>query len=362
MDYVRARRLNPHERDRLRRMKRQSGNLVNSRHARIILLSRGGLPNRQIAEQVDCTPTWVRRIIHRFNAGGVPAVEWYPYYCARGSPYKFMADIVEQIVEVALSPPRTLIGMNCWSLAKLRDYLVEQKTIGSISLSWLREVLRRRKVRLRRTKTWKESTDPKFWPKYRAIRRLYKKTPPGGRVICVDEFGPLNLQPRAGSCLTGPHKRVERHRATYRRTGGVRHMFGAYDLKSDRLTGIFTYRKNWEEFLRFLSWLRRRYPRGILHIVLDNAGYHKKQEVRQWAARHRVRFYFTPSNASWLNRIECHFTAMRKFALDNADFRTHAEQQEAIERYLSWRNGTRHISLQKWQSYRRQRKSGRRAA
>ena len=29
------------------------------------------------------------------------------------------------------------------------------------------------------------------------------------------------------------------------------------------------------------------------------------------------------------------------------------EQQEAIERYLSWRNGTRDISLENWKSYRR---------
>jgi transposase len=363
MDKVRARRPNPYEREKLHRMKRQSTNAVNSRHARIVLLTRGGVANAEIARMVGYSDAWVRQIIHRFNEGGIDAIVWYPYYCTYGAPRKFFADIVEQIVEVALSSPKALIGMNCWSLPKLRDYLIEQKIIGSISVSWLREILRTRKVRWRHTKTWKDSTDPEFWPKYRAIRRLYKHPPKDGRVISVDEFGPLNLQPRAGNCLIGPGKRVERHRATYHRRGGVRHMLGAYDLKTDRLVGIFTQRKNWVEFLSFLRWLRRRYRSSqVLHVVLDNASFHLKAEVLTWAAAHRIRFYFTPSSASWLNRIECHFTALRKFALDNSDFRTHEEQQEAIESYLSWRNGTRNISLKSWRSFKRQQRSTRHAA
>jgi transposase len=363
MDKVRARRPNPYEREKLQRMKRQSTNAVNSRHARMVLLSRGGVANAEVGRMVGCTATWVRQIIHRFNAGGIDAIAWYPYYCAHGASRKFFAEITEQIVEVALSSPKALIGMNCWSLPKLREYLVEQKIVGSISISRLREILRERKVRWRHTKTWKDSTDPEFWAKYRAVRRLYKHPPPRGRVICVDEFGPLNLQPRGGSCLMGPGKRVERHRATYHRWGGVRHMWGAYDMKTDRLFGTFSPRKNWIEFLKFMRWLRRRYrSSGTLYIVLDNASYHLKTEVRDWAAKHRIRFYFTPSNASWLNRIECHFTALRKFALDNSDFRTHEEQQEAIEQYLSWRNGTRQISLSSWKSYRRQHGTHRHAA
>ncbi|HUW82640.1 MAG TPA: IS630 family transposase [Phycisphaerae bacterium] len=363
MDRVEARRPNPYERQKLQHMKRQCTNAVNSRHARVILLSGGGVSNAEIAWRVGYSDVWVRQIIRRFNDGGVPAISWYPYYCAHGEPRKFFAEIVEQVVEVALSSPKALIGMNGWSLAKLRAYLIEQKIIGSISLSWLRAILRQRKVRWRHSKTWKESTDPEFWPKYRAVRRLYKHPSRNGRVICVDEFGPLNLQPRGGLCLTGPSRRVERHRATYNRCGGVRHMFGAYDLKTDRLFGIFTRQKNWVEFLSFLRWLRRRYRSGeILYIVLDNASFHLKAEVRAWAAEHRIRFYFTPSSASWLNRIECHFTALRNFALNNSDFRTHEEQQEAIESYLDWRNGTRDISLKTWTSYKRQHRVTRHAA
>lgn len=54
-----------------------------------------------------------------------------------------------------------------------------------------------------------------------------------------------------------------------------------------------------------------------------------------WAAAHNIRFYLTPTQASWLNRIECQFTALKKFALENSDFRTHEEQQQSIESYLT---------------------------
>ena len=135
-------------------------------------------------------------------------------------------------------------------------------------------------------------------------------------------------------------------------------MFGAYDLERDTLAGTFSSKKNRTTFLAFLKWLRRRYRRNeTLHIILDNVGYHHVREVLAYAATHNIRFYWTPTNASWLNRIECHFTALKKFALDNTDYRNHEEQQTAIEQYLSWRNRKRQISIQDWKTYRRRGKA-----
>lgn len=355
MDTVVARKPRPWERRKLHRMKRQLANAVNSRHAQVVLLSWGGVRNREIAQRVSYSAQWVREILHRFNAGGIDAIAWYPYYCHPGTPRKFWADITEQIAEVALSSPKALIGLSVWSLSKLREYLVAQKIVAGISLERLRQILHERGVRWRHTQTWKESTDPQFWQKYRRIRRLYRRRPVGGRRLSIDEFGPLNLQPRHGKHYART-KRVDRLRATYNRRGGVRHMYGLYDLEQDKLLcGGFVAEKNWVTFLTFLKWVRGRYRwNEVLHIVLDNASFHLKAEVLAYAASHHIRFYFTPSNASWLNRIESHFTAMKKFALNNTDHRSHEEQQEAIESYLSWRNGTREISRQSWRSYKRE--------
>jgi transposase len=328
-------------------MKRQLANQVNSRHARIILLSTGGVQNREIARLADCTPQGVRIIIHRFNSQGIDGITWYPFFRDHtGQPRKFFADVIERIVAVALSPSRQLSGMNEWSLPKLRQYLIEQGLVTSISIEHLRTLLRQRRVRWRRTKTWKESKDPDFDRKYRAIRRLYKHPPKGGRVICVDEFGPLNLQPRPGTGYARDGK-VTRQRATYNRTLGVRHFLAYYDLKTDRLYGYVTQHKKTPDFLRFLKWVRRRYPiTQRLHLVMDNYGTHISGDVARWARRNNVRLYFTPTNASWLNRIECHFGPLKKFALNNSDYRSHGEQEAAIYSYLLWRNRHRDLTIQ----------------
>ena len=346
MDQVRVRTISPPERKKLHRMKRQRLNSVSSKHARAILLSCGRVCNQEIARHVGCTIQWARKLIHRFNSDGLAGIEWVPGNHAHGAT-KFDDTIIEQIMDVALSSPRELSGLTQWSLRKLREYLVSQKIVAHISIQRLNELLRLCDIRLRRTKTWKESKDPHFWEKYRRIQRLYRRRPKNGRRICIDEFGPLNLQPRHGQCLTKPGvKSVERLRATFHRYGGVRHFLAAYDLETGKLEGRFYDRKRVPEFLDFLKWVRRRFrSSGTLHIVLDNYSTHLNEKVQRWANAHRIKFYFTPSNASWLNRIECHFTALKQFTLANSDYQSHAEMESVIQSYLDWHNGQRDLAL-----------------
>ena len=72
--------LRPYEKLKLRRLKNQRRNTVNSHHARIVLLSTGGVANRRIATLVDCSVQWVRQIIHRFNDHGLDGITWYPWF------------------------------------------------------------------------------------------------------------------------------------------------------------------------------------------------------------------------------------------------------------------------------------------
>lgn len=318
------------------------------------MLSSGHIKNAAIAELVDCTATWVRQIIHRFNDNGINGISYFPWFQGR-SPRVFTSDICEEIATVALSSPIALIGMTQWSLTKLRQYLIEQKVIAHISIRWLGEILHRYKVRLRRTKTWKESTDPLFVQKFRAIRRLYRQRPANGRRLCIDEFGPLHLLPRHGHCRKGPGQHIRRIRANYNRTKDIRHFLAYYDLETDRLHGRFTKRKTGKVFLSFLKWVRSRYPKTqVLHMVMDNYGTHTMATVLAWAKNHKVRIYLTPTNGSWLNRIECQFTALKKFAMQPSDYRNHEEQQAMIESYLTWRNRVRDLSITAWNQYKRE--------
>ena len=78
------------------------------------------------------------------------------------------------------------------------------------------------------TTTWKASPDPDFIPKMRRVPDLYDHPPADGRVVCVDEFGPLNLLPRMGKA-SRPHRKPQRLRATDHCYDGVMHMLAALD-------------------------------------------------------------------------------------------------------------------------------------
>ena len=47
---------------------------------------------------------------------------------------------------------------------------------------------------------------------------------------------------------------------------------------------------------------------------------------------------FLPTYGSWLNWIEAEFAALRYFALNGTDHRSHDEQNAAIAAYVRWHN------------------------
>lgn len=65
---------------------------------------------------------------------------------------------------------------------------------------------------------------------------------------------------------------------------------------------------------------------------------HKHPSVRPWAADNQVELVFLPTYGSWLIWIELEFAALRYFAPNGTDHRSHAEQNAAINAYIRWRN------------------------
>jgi transposase len=62
------------------------------------------------------------------------------------------------------------------------------------------------------------------------------------------------------------------------------------------------------------------------------------QRVGDWAGANNVELAYTPHYASWLNRIEAQFTALRYFCIDGTDHPSHQAQASMIRRYIAWRN------------------------
>ena len=134
-----------------------------------------------------------------------------------------------------------------------------------------------------------------------------------------------------------------RRRATYARPHGVRHLLAAYDLSTDRLYGHITTKKDRPAFKRFLRYVRSLHPADVrIGIVLDNFSPHISRDIAAWVEIHNTELAFVPFYASWLNRIEAQFQALRYFTLDGTDHRDHATQARMIRRYIAWRNRHAH--------------------
>lgn len=355
---VRVREIDDDEGRRLLRIvRRGSGSVVTWRRAQMILLSAQRMPVAKIAEVTFTSADRVRDVIHNFNRDGFASL--YPKYKG-GRPETFTLPERREIKKIAKSTPTEHdLPFSTWSLSKLADFLVAEGVVDDISHEGLRVLLREEGVSFQKVKTWKASRDPDYAVKKARVEHLYaiadrEVVPePGepGVVFCLDEFGPLNLQPHPGRQWAergGRHKDAEREprrrrRATYNRLHGVRHLFAAYDLATDRLYGHVKDTKTRTQFLTFCRYLRSLYPAGVrLAIVCDNFSPHlttkRCRRVANWAEANNVEIAYTPTNSSWLNRIEAQFTALRYFALDGTDHASHREQASMIRRYIIWRN------------------------
>ena len=355
---VRVRELSNDEGNQLLQIiRRGSGSVVRWRRAQIVLWSAQGMDVGQIAKIAFTSGDRVRAVLHNFNEDGFDSLA--PKYSG-GRPPTFTLPERREIKKIALSRPQDHhLPFSTWSLSKLAEFVVAEGVVDDISHEGLRVLLREEGVSFQVIKTWKQSTDPDFEKKKNRVLELYdiadgKAKPKRGDpdvVICMDEFGPLNLLPRPGKQWApvavqgeiGTKARRRRRRATYTRTGGVRHLLAAYDLNQDKLYGHIKTRKRRTQFLEFCRYLRSLYPPDVrIAIVLDNFSPHlsttKDTRVGDWAKENNVELAYVPTNASWLNRIESQFAALRYFTLDGTDHRSHEEQNSMIRRYIIWRN------------------------
>ncbi|GAA1824496.1 hypothetical protein GCM10009682_50900 [Luedemannella flava] len=185
----------------LRIIRRGTGSVVTWRRAQMVLLSAQGMPVAKIAEVTFAGPDRVRDVIHDFNTDGFEAL--YPKYKG-GRPRTFTLPERREIKKITRSKPvEHGLPFSTWSLVKLADFLVAEGVVDDISHEGLRVLPREEGVSFQRVKTWKASKDPDYEVKKARVEHLYaiadgEVIPEPGEpavIFCMDEFGPLNLQP-----------------------------------------------------------------------------------------------------------------------------------------------------------------------
>ena len=128
---------------------------------RMIQAVSAGFNPTEVARVLQCERITIYQWVKRFNADGFARFEHATN--PHGRPAILRAEHLRQLVKIALSRPHDLgLPYTTWSVAKLAEYCRSQDLLPDVSNEWVRRLLRREGLSLQRTKTWKESPDPKF--------------------------------------------------------------------------------------------------------------------------------------------------------------------------------------------------------
>jgi transposase len=337
---LKVRRLSDEEGRQLQRIVRRGGgktdkSIVKWRRALVVLASAGGNDVATIARLVQTSPDRVREMIHAFNDKGMHALD--PQW-AGGRPRRITTEERQLIIKTATKRPRSLgQPLTRWSVRKLAQYLATKKGKKvTVSRERLRQILAEEDITFQRTKTWKESPDPRREQKLARIEYLLDHQ--RDRTLAFDEFGPLAIKPEGGSSWASKSK-PQRLRANDRKPHGTRQLFAWYSIGTDRLYGRIEPHKGARPTLRALKAIRASVPDGEqIYVILENLNHHRGPMIRKWCEDNAVELAFTPTYGSWANPIEATLGPLREFSINNSDHQSHAVMAKAIRDYIRWRN------------------------
>jgi len=212
-------------------------------------------------------------------------------------------------------------------------------TAVGISLRSVQRILEAHRLAPHRVRTFKLSNDPRFVEKLRDVVGLYVNPPAHAVVLSVDEKSQIQALDRTQPGLPMKPGRAGTMTHDYKRNGTTT-LFAALNVFDGTVIGRNMKRHRHQEFIRFLGDIDAQVPkRRKIHAIVDNYATHKHPSVQKWLARHpRWTFHFTPTSASWLNAVEGFFAKLTNKRLKRGVFRSVAELELAIERFIAETN------------------------
>ena len=296
--------------------------------AQIILATADGCGTTEVMRRSGKAKPVVWRWQARFMAEGVDGL--LRDKTRRPGKPPLSAATVEKVIDLVTKPPPGETTQ--WTGRMLA------KTVG-ISLRSVQRILEAHKLAPHRVRTFKLSNDPKFAEKLRDVVGLYVDPPAHAVVLSVDEKSQIQALDRTQPGLPMKPGRAGTMTHDYKRNGTTT-LFAALNVLDGTIIGRNMKRHRHQEFIRFLDEVDAQVPkRKAIHAVVDNYATHKHPKVQKWLAKHpRWTFHFTPTSASWLNAVEGFFAKLTNRRLQRGVFRSVAELEIAIERFIAEAN------------------------
>ena len=296
--------------------------------ARVLLAADAGEANTRIAERVGVTVVTVRAWRERFAQAGL--ADLGVVHAGRGRKPSIPQEKVEEIVRATLhEKPPGETHWSCRSMARAQG----------VSPATVQRIWSARDIKPHRVKTFKLSNDRRFEEKLVDVVGLYLNPPEGAIVLAMDEKSQIQALDRTQPSLPMKPGRAGTMTHDYKRNGTTT-LFAALDVLTGKVIGQCLPRHRNTEFLKFLRTIDREVPKGLqIHLILDNYGTHKHENVNKWLAKHpRFHLHFIPTSSSWANMIERFFGELTEKAIQRGVFHSVPDLIAAIERYLETHN------------------------
>ncbi len=299
----------------------------------IILAAAEGHNNEEVANQCGCNIHTARLWRNRWLEEGFEGLKDAQ---GRGKKPIYTAEMEAKIIAETLNPPEDCTH---WSARRLAKHL-------GISKDAVHRVWKRHKLQPHRQETFKYSKDPELVEKVIDIAGLYLDPPKKAIVLCVDEKSQIQALDRTQPLLPIKMGHPECRTHDYKRNGTTT-LFAALNIATGEVVGKCKERHRHQEFLNFLNTIDKHFPKGDIHLILDNYCTHKHEKVKKWFARRpRYHVHFTPTSASWLNQVETWFSVLSRQAVRRGTFTSVKVLIQAIYRFID--NWNDNASPFKW--------------
>ncbi|APZ43841.1 IS630 family transposase [Acidihalobacter ferrooxydans] len=318
--------LDADEEKRLRQLKNSNtASVREARRAAIVLLAARGMNNHEIAQALNIGRVQVGRWRRRYAQGALAAIH-------RDRPRGGRPKTVDEAEIVRLTTQTRPANATHWST---RSMAVRT----GVSEASIRRVWQAHGLKPHRIETFKVSRDPRFIEKLEDVVGLYLNPPAHALVLCCDEKSQVQALDRTQPGLPLKKGRAATMTHDYKRHGTTT-LFAALNVLDGTVIGQCQARHQHVEWLKFLRQIERETPRDkALHLICDNYATHKHPKVKQWLAKHpRFHIHFTPTSASWLNRVERFFRDITTQQLRRGVFTSVPELIHAIEDSIAEHN------------------------
>ncbi len=285
----------------------------------LVLLGQGWT-YAKVSEALLIDESTLANYVRRYRSGGIPALLKDDYKGYTGKLMEHEIKLLDaHLQEVTY---RRVIDIIAY---------VEDEFDVTYTVSGMTELLHRLAYSYKKPRKVPGKADPtaqaEFIERYKEIRSKMKKD---DHLFFMDGVHPQhNPLVMNGWIKVGVDKNI-RTNTRYHRLN----INGAIDIDGLEVVTQFSARLNEESTLDFLEKLRKKCPKGRLHLVLDNAGYYTASRIKEYAEALGIELHYLPPYSPNLNLIERLWLYFQKNVLYNCYYPTFDKFEAACKGFF----------------------------